>query len=109
MYDYIVSVSFCGFIGAETEYDVTAENEEDAIELALDAAFDDLEVEDESQIDEQEWEFTISFAGFIGAEESYTAIGRTYDEAKEAALLQAYDDLEGEIVDEDEEDDEDQF
>lgn len=42
---YLVRIGFCGYIGAEEEYYVEADNEDDARIEALNEAMDDLSVE----------------------------------------------------------------
>lgn len=45
---YNVEINFCGFIGCSETYEVEAETEEEAEELALEEAQGDLHVEAES-------------------------------------------------------------
>lgn len=49
--DYKVRVGFGGFIGAEEVYEVYAENEDEAIELARELALEDcsFEIDDEEE------------------------------------------------------------
>ena len=48
---YKVTINFGGYIGCENEYVVDAESKEDAIEEALEMAFDDLSVEEVEEVD----------------------------------------------------------
>ncbi len=106
--EYSVTVNFAGFIGADEEYTEYAENEEDAISQALEDARDDFSVDDIEDNDDGSYDVTISFAGFIGTEETYTVYADDEDEASDSALEEAYSDLAGEIYSEDEEDEEDE-
>ena len=45
MKTYTVSVNFGGYIGCDEEYKVDASSEEEAMELAMNLAVDDLSVE----------------------------------------------------------------
>ena len=52
--DYKVIVNFGGYIGADTTYEVYAEDEDDAIEQARELALDDCSFEIEDEDDEEE-------------------------------------------------------
>lgn len=52
--DYKVKVNFGGYIGCETEYEVYADDEDDAIEQARELALDDCRFEIVE--DDDEWE-----------------------------------------------------
>ena len=45
MKTYTVSVNFAGYMGCDEEYKVDASSEEEAMELAMNLAVDDLSVE----------------------------------------------------------------
>lgn len=109
METYTGFVNFAGYIGADEEYTVSAENEDEAIYEMLELAKEDLEVIEVNQLGEGEYEVVIGFAGFYGVEEFYTVYVDSEDEAEDEALSQAFDDLSAEITDheEDEEDEED--
>lgn len=96
---YEITVNFAGYIGADETYSVVATSREEAEELALEQAADDLSVEDLNQIDDNEWEASVGFCGYIGVEEEYTVIAEDEDEAYEYVLQEARADLE--TVDED--------
>ena len=96
--EYKVSVNFGGFIGGDEEYSVDATSDEEAENEAIEMAADDLNPEDVNQIDDDEWEVTISFAGFIGVEDTYTVFADDEDEAIGAAIEEAKWDLTAEIV-----------
>ena len=95
---YEVTVNFGGYIGADETYDVDASDESEARELAFAEAVDDLSVEDIVETDEGEWEVTVGFAGFIGVENTYTVYAGSENEAVEAALQEARDDLDVEVI-----------
>ena len=54
MKTYTVSVNFGGYIGCDEEYKVDASSEEEAMELAMNLAVDDLSVEVVGVEDEEE-------------------------------------------------------
>lgn len=68
-------------------------------------AKDDLETVDETQVDDDEWEVSVGFAGFIGVEETYTVYADSEEEAIDAALQEAQDNLSAEVVSYDDSDD----
>lgn len=96
--EYEVSVNFAGYIGSDQTYIITASDEDDAIEQAIEEASWDLSVEEIEEIDEGEYEVHVGFCGFIGVEEIYTVYADSEEEAEEEALAQAKDDLSAEIV-----------
>lgn len=98
--DYEVSVSFAGLVGAESTYSVYADNEEDAIDQAVEKAKDDLEVIEARYSGEGEWEVEVGFAELVGVSSNYdvSADPSEYDEACEAGLAEAEWDLEGEVI-----------
>lgn len=49
---YKVEIGFAGFIGVSNEYEVDADSESEARELAMEMAIDDLTVEDVREEDE---------------------------------------------------------
>lgn len=106
--EFTFSVNFGGYIGAEENYTVYATDAEEAEQLAVEEAKDDLTVEDWTQTDDDEWEITIGFCGFIGVEETYTVNADSQEEAEEAALEEASWDLNAELVDESDSDEEDE-
>ena len=93
IHDYIVTISFGGYVGSDNEYEVSGTNEEDATSDALDQAKGDLSVEDFVEVDENEWEVTVGFAGQLGTEETYTVTADNEDEAADAAIEEASWDL----------------
>lgn len=97
MQNYIVTVNFGGYIGADNDYEVYAEDKDDARNIAFDMAKEDLTIEDIVQVDEDEWEVSVGFAGFIGVEEVYTVQGEDEEDAIDAALEEASYDLDAEI------------
>lgn len=108
MDEYKVQVNFGGFIGADVEYQVYADSEEDAIILAEEEAKDDLNVEDWVQTGDESWDVTISFSDLIGVELTYSVEASDEGEAINAALEEASWDLSGEIDEDDDDDDEDE-
>lgn len=96
--DYEVVVNFGGYIGADETFSVEAEDEDDAIVKAEELARDELSVENIEEVDEDEYEVTIGYCGFVGVEEIYTVTADSEEEAEEAALEEAFCDLSGEIV-----------
>ena len=100
MRDFEVEVKFGGYIGSESYYDVSAEDEDEAIENALKEAKSDLEVTDVEDLGDGDWDVTVQFNGFIGVENVYTETADDQDEAEELALEEAADDLEAEISEE---------
>ena len=104
MKTYKILVSFGGYIGAEQEYEIDADSVDAAIEEAQQTAADEeLTAEDWNQTDDDEWEVTIGFAGFIGAEETYTVYGDSEEEAVDNAIEEAKWDLSAEVIAVDEE------
>ena len=95
---YTGNVTFGGYIGSYNEYEEYARNEEEAKELIEQDAADDLTIEDIVQTDDDEWEVTVGFAGFIGVENTYEVYGTTEEEATEAVLEEARWDLDVEII-----------
>ena len=101
-------VTFCGFIGSDEIYEVEADNEEEALEEINEQATSDLEVLDVEQVDDDEYEVTIRFAGFIGIEETYTVYADSEEDAEFNATDEAAMDLNIELSDEEDEYDEDE-
>lgn len=95
---YEVNINFAGLIGADEAFTVEAENEDDACNEAIELAKDELTIEDIAQIDDDEWEVTVGFCGFIGVEEIYTVYADSEDEAEVEALTEAEWDLTPEIL-----------
>jgi hypothetical protein len=95
--NYDVLVSFAGYVGSEQLYSVDANDEDEAIDLAIDEAADDLSSEETINQGDGEWLVEINFAGLAGITESYEVYGPSEDDAIEAALELAKDDLSGEI------------
>ena len=98
--DYEVTVSFAGLSGAEESYTVWADSEDEAIDLAIEEAKDDLEVLEARYTGDETWEVEVGFASLRGVSNNYDVSGdpSEYDEACEAALVEAEWDLEGEIA-----------
>jgi len=91
--EYEVVVGFAGYIGVEETYTVDADTEDEARVFALDEAKDDLTVEDVVDLDDGEYEVTVGFGGYIGAEETYTVAADNEGEAEELGLDEAAFDL----------------
>lgn len=90
---YTAVVSFATYIGSEEEFTVYAVDEDAAREEALEMARDELSMADVTQIDEDEWEVTINWAGFIGIDEVYTVTADSEEDAVDQALEEASWDL----------------
>ena len=102
---FAVNICFAGMLGCEEVYHIDdTSNEQEAITLAIELAKEDLEVIDVEEVDEGEYVVTVSFNGFIGCENQYDVYAENEEEATELALEESENDLEGEIVDSDEED-----
>jgi len=98
--DYVVTVNFGGFIGADVEYEVSADSEEEAEEASLEAAAEDLTVDDIVDEGDGNWTVTVGFAGMVGVGNDYDVTGDDEDEASEAAIEEAKWDLEVDSVEE---------
>ena len=98
--DYSVIISFATYVGSEEEFNVFAHNEEEASEQALEDARGELNLEDVVQIDDDEWEVTIQWAGFIGIEETYTVTADSEEDAVDQAIEEASWDLSVDEVEE---------
>lgn len=96
--DYTVEVNFGGYIGADETYEITASDEDEAIQMALEEAKDDLSIEDINQDDDDEWTVSVGFGGMVGAENEYTVYADSEDEAIEAAIEEAAYDLNATIA-----------
>lgn len=99
--DYTVIVTFATYVGSEEEFNVFAASEEEASEQALELARDELSMEDVTQIDDDEWEVTINWAGFIGIDETYTVTADSEEDAIDQAIEEASWDLSVDEVNED--------
>ena len=100
MKTFKVSVNFAGYIGADEEYEVDAENEELAEDEAIDAAKNDLTVDSVEETDDG-YEVEIGFCGMIGVSEIYEISSDEaddQDEAEDIALQQAEWDLNPEVI-----------
>jgi hypothetical protein len=95
---YEVVVGFCGYIGVEQEYNVYAMNKADAASEALDNPGSEAEMElsaDEITYNgDGTFDVTVSLAGLIGADNTYTVTASDEDEAEMYALEEAKGDLE---------------
>lgn len=91
--DYSAIITFAGYVGSEEEFNVFAASEEEASEQALEQARDELSMSDIVQIDDDEWEVTINWAGFIGIEETYTVTADSEEDAIDQAIEEATWDL----------------
>ena len=91
--DYSVIITFATYIGSEEEFNVFAHDEEEASEQALEEAKGELDAVDVVQIDDDEWEVTIQWAGFIGVEETYTVTADSEEDAIDQATEEASWDL----------------
>lgn len=95
--DYTVTIGFGGFIGAEKEYDVYEATEDEAIDAALEEAYDDLGVTDIDVDDDGDYTVYVRFAGYIGADKDYYVSAddaEDSDEAERDAIENAQYDLE---------------
>lgn len=90
---YSVIITFATYVGSEEEFNVYASNEEEAAEQALEDARMELSDVDVVQIDDDEWEVTVNWAGFIGIEETYTVYADSEEDAVDQALEEAVGDL----------------
>lgn len=91
--NYEVTVRFVG-IGCEETYDVIGRNERYAENSALGKAAEDLYAEEINHIEDDEYEVTVNFNGFIGCDETYTVYADSEDEAEELGIDAAIEDLE---------------
>lgn len=91
--NYEVTVRFVG-IGCEETYEVAGRNEEYARNNALSRAAEDLYAEEINHIEDDEYEVTVNFNGFIGCDETYTVYADSEDEAEELGIDAAIEDLE---------------
>lgn len=105
MKSYTGTVSFAGFIGADETYTTIADSIEDAEEQILEQAREDLVVEEVEEIDDGEYEVTVNFCTFVGADEIYKVYADDEDEAADAGLEEASYDLSVEFDDDVEDDD----
>lgn len=104
---YKAIVNFCGFIGSDENYEADTSSEEEAEDDIREQARDDLEVTEIKQVDDDEYEVTVRFAGFIGVEETYTVYADSEEEAEIAATEEASYDLNIELDPQFTEDDDD--
>lgn len=92
---YTITVNFAGFIGADITYEEVASTLEEAEELAIEDAADDLTIESVEQVDDDEFEVTVGFGGYIGVENSYTVFADSEEDAELEAIEEAkFSDLE---------------
>lgn len=106
--EYTVSVTFGGFIGGDETYTVYAEDEDDAIEQAKDEAEADLSATEVHHVEDDEYEVTVNFAGYIGVEDTYTVYAEDDEEAGILAEEEAASDLSYEIIDSDDDDEDEE-
>ena len=105
MKQYEVTINFCGFIGADENYTVYANNKDEAIEEALDQARDDLSVESTEYTGGDEWIVTVGFCGYVGVSYDYEVYCDDQDDAEMDALDEASYDLTVTEIEEIEDDD----
>ena len=91
--DYEVTVRFGG-IGCEETYDLYARNDADAESSALFKAEENLYADEVTHIEDDEYEVTVNFNGFIGSEQTYTVYADSEEEAESLGIEAAVDDLE---------------
>lgn len=91
--NYEVTVRFGG-IGCEETYDVIARNEKYAEINGRHKAAEDLYADEINYIEDDEYEVTVNFNGFIGCDETYTVYADSEDEAESSAIEEATADLE---------------
>lgn len=87
--DYEIVVQFAGSLVCEQEYNVSAFSLDEAINYAMEEAYEDLSVEDIDGNEEDGFEVTINFCGYIGGEETYNVYADDESEAEEDAMDQA--------------------
>ena len=94
--EYELELSFCGMIGASETIEVlarpgaTEEELQDILRAEYEyELYDFLEVTDIDQIDDDEWEVTVNFNGYIGCDEVYSVTADDADEAEEWAYSEA--------------------
>jgi len=99
---YEVEISFNGYIGSTTVIEVDAPKDcsEDYLKEVMLTDYmyellDELEVQNVESLDYDEdvWEVTFDFAGYIGTDATYTVDASDEDEAIEAAQTEAMDDF----------------
>lgn len=90
---YEVTIGFAGFLGVENTYSVDADNDGEAIEIARLRAENDIYVRDVEEIGNGEYEVTVDFSNYIGAEEYYTVMADNEDEADAKGFEEATNDL----------------
>ena len=91
--NYVVTIGFAGFLNVEEEYEILAQNKDDAELDAYEEAAGDLSVESVENIEDDEWEVTVNFAGYVGVDQTYTVFADDEDEATASALEEAEQDL----------------
>ncbi len=87
--EYKVSVNFAGYIGADNEYYVYADSEEEAELAAIEEAKDDLEIISIDDNGDGSYTATVGFGGFIGVEELVEVVADSEEEAEELVYDEA--------------------
>lgn len=105
--EYAVLITFCGFIGVEEEYIEYADNEDEAVEAAIEEAKQDLEVRNVVNNGDGTYDVEINFASYVGADNTYVVDAEDETDAELVALEEAYMDLECNDVSTASEDDDD--
>ena len=93
MNEYEVIVGFASYVGIEETYNIDADSEEEAEELAIEEARWDLGATDVEDLGDGEYRVTVNFAGYVGGEEEYTVDADSEEEAEENAVEEAVWDL----------------
>ena len=96
---YEVNVGFCGYVGSDQFYNVTAASPEEAMDQARDEAEQELEVISVNHIEDDEYEVTVCFAGLVGVETEYTVYADDELAAEDQAIEEAKWDLTTDITD----------
>lgn len=94
--EYELELGFAGIIGASETFVILApagSTEEELKDILFEEYEWDLKdllsLEDSIYLDDDEWEITLNFNGYIGCEETYTVAGDDEDDAVEHALNEA--------------------
>ena len=95
--EYNVTVGFAGFIGVEHELIIEAEpdiDKEDLLYRVQEEYGDDLLDAEVIDVDEDDYEVEVTFAGMYGASEIYSVYEDNGEDAIYSAIEEAKDDLE---------------
>jgi hypothetical protein len=94
--EYELELSFAGMIGASETIEILARPgaTEEELQGILHAEYeydlyDFLDVTDVDQVDDDEWEVTVNFNGYLGCDEVYSVVADDADEAESWAYSEA--------------------